>query len=422
MNRKSFLTLALVLLLAGTVMAGGQKDEAGASAPDKIEITHFTFSAYPDHMNDLDQMIASFEEVNKDITIKVETAPYADYFTKLQTLVAGKSVPDVFELNYESFVTYAAKGVLKDLTGLAAADGTYDAALYYPKAMGAFAAGGKQYGLPETFSTVVLYYNKDLFDQAGLAYPTEDWTWADAVAAAKKIQDPEKDIWGLYSPIQFWEFYKKIAQNGGAILSEDGKRCVIDTPQNVEALQTMLDMIHAHGVMPTEADMGGVPNEAFFLSGNLGMVVSGIWMFKSFEEAAFDWDIAVEPGMSTKATHFFANAMVISADTPEAEAAWRWIRFYTGSPEMADIRIGSGWELPTLTESSYVRAYLDQSPPASRQAVFDSLKYAVVPPVIERQNELQDAVGAQLEQAVLGNITAAEALSRAKSEIEKLLK
>jgi len=88
---------------------------------------------------------------------------------------------------------------------------------------------------------------------------------------------------------------------------------------------------------------------------------------------------------------------------------------------MVEIRISTGWELPTLDNPEYVAGYLAQSPPDNRQAVFDSLQYAIVPPVIERQNEMTDAVGAALEQAVLGILTPQEALDQAKIDVEALL-
>ena len=110
----------------------------------------------------------------------MQTAAYDDYFTSLQTQIAGGSAPDTFELNYENFVTYARSGALLDLTDLVT-----DPERYYPLALEGFSDGGVQYGLPATFSDVVLIYNKDLFDAAGLDYPTADWTWADEQAAAE---------------------------------------------------------------------------------------------------------------------------------------------------------------------------------------------------------------------------------------------
>ncbi len=388
---------------------------------EPVTISYFTFSAAPDHLQELDQMIALFEESHPNVQVEVETAPFDEYFTKLQALIAGGEAPDVFELNYENFVTFASKGVLADLSAEAEADPEFSADVFYPRSYDAFNYNGRQLGLPATFSTVVLFYNKDLFDQAGVEYPAEDWTWGDAVTAAQAMNDPDSGVWGLHSGIQFWEFYKKAAQNGCEFFNEDMTEVTIDSPACVETLQTMIDFIETDGVMPSDADMAGLSDGDMFSAGQLGMNVTGIWMFAAFEEAPFAWDIQVEPGMEEKATHFFANGVSVFAASENRDAAWEWAKFFTSSPEMAGIRVDSGWELPTLSNSEYVEGYLAQEVPENREAVFNSLEYSIVPPVIERQNEMQDAVNQLLDLVKLGELTPEEALGQAKVQIEELI-
>ena len=136
------LTLALLVGLGGS--------PALARAQEPVEISYFTFSAAPDHLEDLDAMVAAFETANPGVRVEVETAPFDQYFTELQTRIAGGDAPDVFELNYENFVSYASKGVLLDLTPLATADPSLPAR-FYPRAYEAFSRDGKQYGLPAVF-------------------------------------------------------------------------------------------------------------------------------------------------------------------------------------------------------------------------------------------------------------------------------
>jgi multiple sugar transport system substrate-binding protein len=227
-------------------------------------------------------------------------------------------------------------------------------------------------------------------------------------------------MWGIHSGIQFWEFYKKAAQNNCEFFNEDQTEVLINSPECVAALETMLSLLE-EGVMPSNEEMAGVSDGDMFTNGELGMLVSGIWMFTAFENAPFNWDIQVEPGMETQATHFFSNAVNVFAGTQNPDAAYEWVKFFTSDPNMVEIRINTGWELPTLDNPEFVAGYLAQSPPDNRQAVFDSLQYAIVPPVIERQNEMTDAVGAALEQAVLGILTPQEALDQAKIDVEALL-
>lgn len=407
MTRKLML-IALVLLLA--VFTGG------LSAQDNVTLRYFTFSAAPDHLEDLDTIIAGFETEHPGITIEVETAPFADYFTLLQADVVSGDAPDVFELNYENFVTYAASGVLLDISASLSED-----APYYPRALEAFQYNGQQLALPESFSTVLLFYNADLFDQAGLDYPTAEWTWADAAEAAAAIRALGDDVWGIFSPVQFWEFYKKAEQHGDcSFFNEEMTESTINSPACVETLELMVSFMR-DGLMPTAADLSGVSDSELFLSGKLGMLVTGIWMFGAFAEAPFTWDVQIEPALNQHAHHFFANGVAVSAETPHAEAAAAWAQYLTSSETAATVRVESGWELPALDQPEYFESYLTQTPPANRAAVFQALESAITPPVIERQNEMQDAINALLGQVVDGTLTAQEALDQAKAQLDELL-
>ena len=387
-----------------------------AAAQDAVTLRYFTFSAAPDYLEELDTIISAFEEANPGITIEVSTAPFSDYFTLLQADVVSGDAPDVFELNYENFVTYAANDTLLDISEYLSGD-----APYYPRALEAFQYEGAQLALPETFSTVLLFYNADLFDQAGLEYPTDSWTWADATAAAETIGALGDDVWGLFSPVQFWEFYKKAGQNGEcSFFNADMTESTINSAACVETLSTMVSFIDS-GLMPSAAQLSGVSDSELFLSGNLGMLVTGIWMFGAFQDAPFAWDVQIEPAINQHAHHFFANGVAVSATTAHAEAAAKWAEFLTASEVAATVRVEAGWELPALDQPEYFAAYLELTPPANRAAVFQALESPVTPPVIERQNEMQDAVNALISQVLDGELTAQDALDQAKTALDALV-
>lgn len=400
------------VLLSASLMVG----TLPALAQDSTTVRYFTFSAAPDHLEHLDTIIAAFEAENPGITIEVETAPFADYFTLLQADVVSGDAPDVFELNYENFVTYAANGTLMDLSGSISEE-----APYYPRALEAFQYEGAQMALPESFSTVLLFYNADLFDAAGVEYPTADWTWVEARAAAEAIRALGDDTWGIFSPVQFWEFYKKAAQNGECeFFNEDMTESTINSAACVETLEAMVSLMN-DDLMPTSAELSGVGDGELFTSGKLGMLVTGIWMFGAFAEADFNWNVEIEPAMNEHAHHFFANGVAVSATTQNAEAAAKWAEFLTSSETAANVRVETGWELPALDQPEYFADYLEVTPPANRAAVFTALESPVTPPVIERQNEMQDGVNALLTQVVDGELTAQEALDQAKTELDALI-
>lgn len=400
--------VALAVMLAGTALAQ--------------TINYFSFSTGSDKLEALEHLIEVFESENPGIEVNYTTADFGSYFTKLQTDFAAGTAADVFELNYENFVTFASRGTLLDLGAYMEASANVSEATFYPAALDAFSFEGKQLGLPITFSTVMLIYNKDLFDAAGVEYPTDDWTWDDVIAAGKAITDPAKRVWGISQPVQFWEFYKVAAQAGGGLSVSPTVR--IDTPENLAAAHYLVDKVTVDHIMPTDAEMSGVGDIDLFLNQQLGMIVTGIWMFDQFvNEADFDWDVAVEPGGAKKATHFFSNAAVVASTSKAPEAAYKWVEFLASNPEVVKTRIETNWELSALSleQADALASYLAKPVPANREAVFRSLQYAVNPPVVENQPQLQDIINQELEAARLGTKSVEQALADAQKRVEELV-
>lgn len=415
MKKKGLLmSVAAMTLLLGACGGGGDS----ASDSDQTEIKYYSFSATPDYEDQLNEMVEKFEAENKDIKVDVELVPYNDYFTKLQTLMAGDQAPDVFELNYENFVSYAEKGALLDLDKYIEADEDFDPSTMNKEAFEAYQYDGKQYGMVESFSNVVTFYNKDLFDAAKVEYPTKEWTWSDEVAAAKKLTNADDNIYGTYSPVTMNEFYKVAAQNGGQLKDSEGNWTIND-PKNVEALEYMVNNVTKEKISPSPEEMSGQNSEDLFLNGQLAMVHTGIWMFGQFQDADFDWDIQVEAGNTEKATHFFANGLAVSKDTKHAEAAYKFTQFMSSSEDAAEIRVDSGWELPAITDENILAPYLEQTPPENRKAVFESLDYLILPPVDADWSKVSDSADKEFQKVLLGDETAQTALDNLQAEFGK---
>ncbi|BAN03480.1 ABC transporter substrate-binding protein [Ilumatobacter coccineus] len=389
-------------------------EPAEETSDEAVTIDYFTFSAAPDHVEDLDAIIAAFEAENPSIDINVSTAAYGDYFTSLQTQLAGGTAPDTFELNYENFVTYARSGALLDLGSSGISTDRY-----YPLALEGFQDDGTQYGLPATFSDVVLIYNKTLFDEAGLDYPTAEWTWEDEQAAAEALTDADAGVYGSFQPVSFFEFYKALAQAGGQFFDADGN-ATFNSEAGVAAAEWLTSKPGT--IMPTLADIGGTPDfdTNLFQSGKLAMWHNGIWQFNGLNESGVDYDVVVEPGMAQKANAVFMNGVVASSGTDHPEAAAKWIEFLTSSQTTVDTRLASSWELPAVNDEAAFASYLEVTPPANRQAVLDALDDIALPPVIERQAEMQDVVGQALEKIVLDGADIQETLDAAVAEVDDL--
>ncbi|NYI41859.1 ABC transporter substrate-binding protein [Demequina lutea] len=383
-----------------------------ANAP--VTITYSNFISNSGNEGNLKTIVDAFEAANPNITVDVKTLPYSDYFTALQTDLAGGTQADVFDIEYANYRGYQADGVLAPLKGV-------DTSAYRASLVDAYATDGTSYALPTSFSTVVLFYNKDLFDKAGVSYPTSSWTWADEKAAAEKLT--QGDVFGDYQPISYYEFYKTLVQAGGSFLNADGTAVAFNSPEGIAAAHWLVDK--SGSVMPTAEQGAGTPDfdTGLFTAGKLAMWHTGIWLFGTLAaDTSLNWDIAVEPGSAQQASAVFSNAVGVSATSEHKDAAQKFAEFLTSSKIMVDIRLNSGWELPAIADDAQLAPYLDKGAPANRQAVFDSLKGVALPPTIgDNQAQMQDLVGQDLTEAAAGRMTVEEALAKAEKEINKLL-
>ncbi len=397
-----FLSLALVLTLTVSALA------------EPVTITYAHFSGAGAQEETLKKMIAIFEEKNPDIKIDLQITGYDDYFTKLATTVGGGNAPDVFEMNMENYLAYMLRGACADLTGLVNTEN------YSAGTLEAVSSAGKLYAVPMSFSTCILIYNKALFDQAGIAYPTNDWTWAGVQTAAEAIKALGDDIWGFYQPISYNEFYKSVKGNGGSLLNDDYTAFTANSPENVEVLDAMIKRVRGENhVQPTAEEMAGRGDWDLFTEGKLGMIITGIWAFPTFtEKCSFDWDIVVEPGYKTKSTFFFANVNCVSPSSEKKEAAAKFIDAMGSDPDIVQLRLDASWELPTIADQSKLSQYLEMTPPANRAAVFDSMDYAAAPPALKESGAASEIIGNVLSTLEMNDISAQDALDDIQSQLE----
>lgn len=403
MKKLISLVLALMMVLGMT---------AAVAEPVTLTYAHFSGSGVQEEV--LNKMIDVFESKNPDIKIDLQITGFEDYFTKLATVIGGGNAPDVFEMNMENFLAYMLRGACADLTGLV------DTANYSEGTLAAVSSDGKLYAVPMSFSTCLLFYNKDLFDQAGVEYPNDSWTWADIQAAAEKIKALGEDIWGIYQPITYNEFYKSVKGNGGSLLTPDYSAFTLNSAENVEVLDAMIKRVRGEErVMPTTEDMAGRGDWDLFQEGKLGMCITGIWAFPTFtEKCPFGWDVVVEPGFETKSTFFFANVNCVSPSSDKKEAAAKFIDAMGSDPDIVQLRLDASWELPTIADQSKLTQYLEVTPPANRKAVFDSMDFAAAPPALLEQGAVSEIINNVLSTLEMDDLSAQEALDEIQAQLE----
>lgn len=420
MKHSTMVRVGIITAIAGLVAGcststddGATPAPGGSEAAEPVTITYTNFISNGGNEQNMDAIVAAFEKENPNITVDVTTLPYGDYFTALQTdLVAGTQA-DVFDIEYANYRSYVESGVAAPIPGI-------NASKYRESLLQAYQTDGVQYAIPTSFSTVVLFYNKDLFDAAGVDYPTADWTWTDEQAAAEAITDKSKDVWGDYQPFTYNEYFKAVAQAGGSFLSEDGKSVNFNTPQGVEAAKWLVNKVG--NTMPAAGDASTDSDSDLFATGHLAMWHTGIWMFSSMQDVPFDWDIVVEPGLTQQASHLFSNAVMVSANSEHPEAAAKWADYLATSKTTIDARLASSWELPPVSDDGALTAYLTQGLPKNRQAVFDSLdSVALAPSIGANQAQMSDIVSKYLAEAAAGRMSVEDAVKKAADEVQPLL-
>jgi multiple sugar transport system substrate-binding protein len=415
MKRKLIASLA-VAGVAALVMTGCASTPAKKADSGPVTITYTNFISDGANVGNLTKIVNAFEKANPNITVNVKTIPYSGYAAAQQTDLAAGTESDVFDIDgLSNYQTLQANGQLAQLTGV-------DSKVYNSGLLDTYQTAGKQYALPTSFSDVVLYYNKELFDAAGVSYPTSSWTWKDETAAAKKITDQAKGIWGDHQPVTYNEYYKALVQNGASFLSKDGKKAAFDTPAGLAAAKWLVDK--SGTTMPTIADGQGTADfdTNLFAAGKLAMLHTGTWVFGNFAKVPFKWDIAVEPGNTKSASAVFSNGIGVYAQSKHIAAAEKWAVYMSSSNEEVNVRLDSGWELPTISDSAKLATYLKKGAPANRQAVFDAAKKIAQSPSLGANSQaIQDAMTAALIEAQAGRETVQQALDSAKSKIDALL-
>jgi multiple sugar transport system substrate-binding protein len=365
--------LAAVAGLALSLLTACSSEE-GSSSGGPVSLSYGLWDK--NQVPAAEKLISAFQAKHPGVTVSVQLTPYTEYFTKLQASASGGQAPDVFWMNGPNFQLYASNGMLQPLTDLGV-----DTSVYPQSLVDLYKFGGNQFGLPKDFDTVGLWYNKKIFDAAGVAYPTNSWTWADFKTAATKLTDPAKGIFGVAAALEGQQgWYNTVYQAGGEVISRDGKKSGYSSPQAIEGLKFWADLVRAK-VSPTVQQMADTQPLNMFESGKLAMFWGGSWNAKEFGNNADtkdSVDVAALPAGAKKATMIHGVANVVSARTKHMAEAKEFEKFL-GSQEAALILAGTGTVIPAYkdTQNDWVKAF----PQYHLQSFLDQLPDAVPLPV-----------------------------------------
>lgn len=382
--------------------------------PDKTVLT-FTSWGSKSEIAILKPLIEEFEEQNSDISIEFIHTP-ENYFRKLHLLVASNLTPDVVFINNIYGALYAESGVFLDLSEFMKKDEISEQD-FYQVSLDTFRREGKLYAIPRDVSNLVIYYNKDIFDQYGVPYPQEDWTYEDFLKTAKQLTqdvngDGRTDIFGIsfQEALLFWLPY--LMSDGGGVLSPDTKDIIIGKPASIEAIQFYSDLRNRYHVAPTKSEAGSATMAQFFMQGRLAMHLDGRWFVPIYrKEIDFNWDVASFPrGKAGSITACDASGWAISAKTKHPEEAWRFVSFLASKTSIEKFT-KSGLIVPARVDVANSPVFLDKSQPPEHPEVFiTTMERSVPTPVTKNYQEITDILQNALEPVWSGRLSARQAV------------
>lgn len=417
MIRKFVFGLLILVLL---VSACGKKSASGS-----VEITFMAWGA-PEELAVWQKLADDFHAANANITVKMDVSDWDSYWTKLDTLFAGGTPPDVFAMDAPLYLDWQSRDVLLNLQPyINKTSGFLDN--FYPQTLAGYKLSDGYYGLPRDFQTIVLFYNKDMFDAAGVAYPTDKWTWDDLRAAAIKLTkdnngDGKTDQYGFDCDLWDMElcWSEAIWSNGGEIVSADHTKTLVGEPNARKAWQMFHDMIYVDKSMPDATAAAGYGGD-LFQAGVVALWPMGHWGVPGYATVNYKWDVAPMPtGSSGRVTSVNSAGFVVAKASKHPDASWKFIEFAlskTGQTRLAEL----GLAIPVLKSVADSPVFLqakagDQT--INQQVFLDALQYAHLKPIFKGYGDWSVAIGdtmatiwtgeAELDQTLDAAIVAAD--------------
>jgi multiple sugar transport system substrate-binding protein len=397
----SIVMMAVLLLSAcggkqaTTTPGAGSAGSAGSGAP--VQITYMEWGD-PAELDVWKAIVADFEAANPNIKVNVDVSDWDSYWTKLKTLLAANTPPDVFAMDAPLYLDYQSRGVLLNLQPFIDKNPSMLDGLF-PNTLTAYKTPDGYFGLPRDFQTIAVFYNKDMFDKAGVAYPKAGWTYDDLRATAKALTqdtngDGKIDQFGYV--IDPWDFEPGMSEviwaYGGDLINADHTKTLLGDPKARQAFQFLHDMMFVDKSIPdpnTSSQYGG----DLFLSGNAAMIAMGHWAVPSYATAKFKWDVVPMPkGPAGQATSVNSAGFVVGKGSKNPEAAFAFIKFVESSAGQTRLA-QMGFACPVLESVAKSDAFLKQSTPINQQIFIDSLAFAHMKPVFKGYDEWSSTVG-----------------------------
>jgi multiple sugar transport system substrate-binding protein len=358
------------------------------------------------------KMIDEFNASHPHTVVSAEPVG-GTYYAKLLTMLAAKTAPDVFVLDSSAFKPFLAKNVLLPLNGFMQRSAMRSDD-FLPVLVNAFSSEGQLYGIPKDFNTLGLFYNKSMFDRAGLSYPDGRWDLAQVRRAALALNRPQQGEYGFLLSRDNVERFGPIAFMYGAdFLTHDG-HSALRSPEALAAMNFYAGLARQDHVAVFPSDVGTTWTGDAFGKQAAAMGFEGGWLIPYLQESfpKLRYGIAELPtGPKGHANYLFTAAYVIPRACPRADAAWELVEFLTSAQTQARVTFA----LPSRKTMS--RRYASEHP--LYQPLLASAAYAKVYDLGPQGERIKGSLVQALEEIFLNNRPPAEALNVASDEIDR---
>jgi multiple sugar transport system substrate-binding protein len=431
-TRRTFLRTASISAAAATAVLGC--DRRPALPAGIVELDFYTFSGPEFRRLFHEQLTPAFLRSHPDIRIRVnESMGDAGYEAKLLMLIAGKLAPDLFRVHQQNFPFYAAKGILLPLDDFLDDDEEISLADFDPQLLDGMRYNGKLLGLPTDFSPIAILYNKDLFDRFNVPHPHPNWTTDDFLDAARRLTrdtdgDGHTDMFGFATIDSYNRWPAWVWNNGGEILSADGKRCLMDGAEAIEGLRLYVDLARRQKVSPTPGPTPGLSmgqeQSDLFASRRVAMIAESRYIYKRLigsRTLPFRWDVAPMPKRRSQVTTFIWGGNCMLKSTKHPRQAWEFLKFMSG-PAGAAINRQAGNALPAYRPAAIgeIARPSMRGIPAHDRCVLDAISYGRAAPFPPQYAEFTEAM-TLLRDAFLGLRTVDDACRRFTEEVNTVL-
>ena len=382
--------LGCVLLVALVTAACSGSAETGDGSPRPLRVQVY---GEPEETKVYGELVKAFEQSEGGFDVElIEVADKDEHLAKLTTSFAGGDAPDVFLVNFREYSQFVVRGAVVPYETYVGANNV-QLLDYYPQPLEAFTFERKLQCMPQNISSLVAYYNTELFRKAGLKRPSAGWSWEDFRETARALTEGE--VHGLGIEPSLIRLAPFVWSNGGEIVDDlhEPTTLTFDQPESRAALEYIVSLVRDDQVVPSEQDVAAQDLETRFVTGKLGMFLSSRRDTPVLREVqGLQWDVAPLPVAEQPAGILHSDGYCIAAgagnDRPEDAA--RFIAFATGEQGQTITALG-GRTVPALKSVAGSGAFLDPTqPPAHPEVFLDGIDAIRRTPVLATWPEIED--------------------------------